>query len=170
MELSKIKIYILISFAIVLVACNPFAPEKYEGDNVSNILGDQSTVNGVFQNWRYSYIFKDTLVYSRLLDEDFTFIYRNYDDGVDYSWGKRVDMRATRNLFDSTESIDLIWNEIIFEFGDSLSKNISRSFNLQIAFDASDIGRITGRANIQLERSNADSVWQIVSWRDESNY
>jgi hypothetical protein len=90
--------------------------------------------------------------------------------GIDNSWGKDIDLRTTRTLFDSTESIDLIWNEIIFEIGDSLSKNILRSFNLQLSFRADDITRINGRANIQLVRSKVEDNWKIQQWRDESNY
>lgn len=168
MVLSKIKILLLITF--LLSACNPFAPSRYEGDETNLVLGDQTTVEGVFQNWRYAYIFADTSVYSHLLNDDFTFIYRNYELGIDNSWGKAVDLRTTRTLFDSTESIDLIWNEIVFELGDSLSKNILRSFNLQLVFRADDVTRINGRANIQLERESVKDNWQIVQWRDESNY
>lgn len=168
MVLSKVKILLLITF--LLSACNPFAPSRYEGDETNLVLGDQTTVEGVFQNWRYAYIFADTSVYSNLLDDDFTFIYRNYELGIDNSWGKAVDLRTTRTLFDSTESIDLIWNEIVFELGDSLSKNILRSFSLQLVFRADDVTRINGRANIQLERESIKDYWQIVQWRDESNY
>lgn len=164
------KIKILLLTLLFLTACNPFAPSKYTGEEGNLVLGDQMTVEGVFQNWRYAYIFADTSVYSNLLDEEFTFIYRNYELGIDNSWGKDIDLRTTRTLFDSTESIDLIWNEIIFEIGDSLSKNILRSFNLQLSFRADDVTRINGRANIQLVRSKVDEVWKIQQWRDESNY
>jgi hypothetical protein len=167
MVFPKIKILLL---ATVLCSCNPFAPSQYDGNDEIIVIGDQTTVEGVFQNWRYSYIFADTSVYSNLLAEDFSFVYRNYDLGIDNSWGRDVDLRTTRTLFDSTESIDLIWNEIIYEIGDSLSKNILRSFNLQLAFSAEDIARINGRANIQLIRNKADDEWKIEVWRDESNY
>ena len=168
MVLFKVKIFLLV--VVLITACNPFAPSKYSGDEGNLVLGDKTTVEGVFQSWRYSYIFADTSVYSSLLDDDFTFIYRNYELGIDNSWGKEVDLRTTRTLFDSTESIDLIWNEIVFEIGDSLSKNILRSFNLQLVFRADDITRINGRANIQLEREDPAERWKIVQWRDESNY
>lgn len=167
MVFSKIKILLL---ALIFCSCNPFAPSQYEGDQDALVIGDQTKVEGVFQNWRYSYIFADTSVYSNLLSENFSFVYRNYDLGIDNSWGKEVDLRTTRTLFDSTESIDLIWNEIIYEIGDSLSKNILRSFNLQLVFGAEDITRINGRANIQLIRKEVDDDWKIEVWRDESNY
>ena len=167
MVFPKIKILLL---TIVLSSCNPFAPSQYDGQDETVVIGDQTEVEGVFQNWRYSYIFTDTTVYSNLLAEDFSFVYRNYDLGIDNSWGRDVDLRTTRTLFDSTESIDLIWNEIIYEIGDSLSKNLLRSFNLQLVFSADDIARINGRANIQLVRENTDEEWRIEVWRDESNY
>lgn len=167
MVFSKVKILLL---AIVFCSCNPFAPSQYDGEDETIVVGDQTKVEGVFQNWRYSYIFADTSVYSNLLAEDFSFVYRNYDLGIDNSWGRDVDLRTTRTLFDSTESIDLIWNEIIYEIGDSLSKNILRSFNLQLVFSAEDIARISGRANIQLVRDNHEDEWKIEVWRDESNY
>jgi hypothetical protein len=167
MVFSKIKILLL---TIILCSCNPFAPSQYEGDQDALVIGDQTKVEGVFQNWRYSYIFADTSVYSNLLDENFSFVYRNYDLGIDNSWGREVDLRTTRTLFDSTESIDLIWNEIVYEIGDSLSKNILRSFNLQLVFGSEDITRINGRANIQLIRKEVDDDWKIEVWRDESNY
>ena len=169
MVLFKIKILLLVVL-LVLSSCNPFAPSKYTGEEGNLVLSDQMTVEGVFQNWRYAYIFADTSVYSNLLDDKFTFICRNYELGIDNSWGKDIDLRTTRTLFDSTESIDLIWNEIIFEIGDSLSKNILRSFNLQLSFKADDITRINGRANIQLVRNNSNEIWKIQQWRDESNY
>lgn len=168
MVIPKIKILLLI--ALFITACNPFAPSKYDGENSNTVLGNQRTVDGVFQNWRYAYIFADTSVYSNLLSDNFTFIYRNYELGIENSWGKEIDLRTTKTLFDSTESIDLLWNEIIFEIGDSLSKNILRSFNLQLVFHADDITRINGRANIQLERKDPKDEWKIVQWRDESNY
>jgi len=167
MVFSKIKILLL---TIILCSCNPFAPSQYEGDQDALVIGDQTKVEGVFQNWRYSYIFADTSVYSSLLSDNFSFVYRNYDLGIDNSWGREVDLRTTRTLFDSTESIDLIWNEIIYEIGDSLSKNILRSFNLQLVFGSEDITRINGRANIQLIRKEVDDDWKIEVWRDESNY
>ena len=82
-------------FYIVLVGlfmsgcANPFAP-GLETSNASSspILGDQHTVDGVFKNFQYAYTFKDTLIYGQLLDPTFSFVYRDYDLGVDVSWGR----------------------------------------------------------------------------------
>ena len=159
--------------AVVLLATsscvNPFAPslDRSGGDNV---LGDQRTIEGLFQNFRYAYLFRDTLTYGRLLARNFTFVYRNYDQGIDVTWGRDEDMLATNGLFTAAQQLDLVWNNVILADGDSLSQNISRGFNLTITFNPADILRAQGRVNLLVERPNTSEPWKIVRWRDESNY
>ena len=124
----------------------------------------------MFQNFRYSYLTKDTLVYGRLLDTNFTFIYRDYDTGIDKSWGRDQDMIATSGLFRSSESLDLIWNNVVSSIGDSLSRDISRGFNLTLTFSASDVVFLQGRVNLRLPRSSSSDPWKIQRWRDETNF
>ncbi len=156
---------------LVLSSCiNPFAPRLAEDANATALLGDQRTVEGLFQNFRYAYTFQDTLVYSQLLDQDFTFIYRDYERGVDVSWGRNDEMRATAGLFRNAQSLELTWNEIVFSTGDSLRLDITRSFNLVIIFNPADIIQVDGRVNFRLIRPHPDSVWKILRWRDESNF
>lgn len=155
----------------VLFSCqNPFAPAIYDYQDSTSILGDQTTVEGIFTNWRYSYLFKDTTVYGNLLADDFKFYYKNYDEGVDRFWSRNDDMITTSRLFSASQNIDLIWNQSVSAFGDSLYQDISRGFSLQIQFAANDIIRVQGRANIILQRANSQNNWKITSWRDESNY
>jgi len=162
---------ILFSSMLFIISCNnPFAPGLAEDGSEHSILGDQKTVEGVFQNFRYSYIFKDTVVYGNLLHNDFTFVYRDYDRGVDVSWGRDEDMLSTNGLFQGTQNLDLIWNDIVLEIGDSTLKDISRSFNLTVMFSASDVIRVQGRASFRLKRNNTQEIWRIIQWRDESNY
>ena len=53
--------YILILFFSFL-SCNPFAPGIEEGNtSYSSLLGDQNTIEGLFQNFKYAYTLKDTL-------------------------------------------------------------------------------------------------------------
>ncbi len=156
---------------ILFFSCvNPFAPGLDKSSEESELLGDQRTIEGVFQNFRYAYTFKDTAVYSRLLDENFVFVYRDYDKGQDVSWGKVDEMRATYGLFRNTQNLDLIWNNIIVDSGDSLYRNVVRSFNLTVTFNPADIVKIDGRANFILQRRSPSEPWLIVFWRDESNY
>ncbi len=163
--------FLYLTASIFILSCvNPFAPGLDRSAEELELLKDQRTIEGVFQNFRYAYVFKDTAVYSRLLDENFVFVYRDYDKGQDISWGKVDEMKATYGLFRNTQNLDLIWNNIIVDSGDSLYRNVVRSFNLTITFNPADIVRIDGRANFILQRRGLEEPWLIVFWRDESNY
>ena len=149
---------------------NPFAPGLAGIDSGDDILGDQKTIEGLFQNFRYSYLFKDTLVYGGLLNDDFRFIFRDFDKGVDESWGRDEDMRTTSGLFMATQNLDLNWNDVVNSVGDSLVQDISRGFNLTVIFSPTDVITIFGRVNLRITRQNSETVWRISQWRDESNF
>ncbi len=167
-----------ILFAIIVMilsisSCtNPFAPKLADSSKSFPIISDQKTPDGVFQNFRYSYIFKDTLVYGKLLSDNFTFVYRNYDLGMDNSWGRDEDMLTTNGLFQASQNLDLIWNEIVIAAytSDSLTADISRGFTLTITFSPTDIIRVQGRVNLRLARNDLKDIWKILIWRDESDY
>jgi hypothetical protein len=176
-----IKLLAYFGFLLIMYSCNPFAPALNVGVGGNAIITDQTTDDGVFENFRYAYIFKDTVVYGNLLDNNFTFIYRNYNQegvGVDISWGRDEDMITTSRLFSACQSLDLIWNEKIISIedtmkvGDSLVwiRDISRGFTLTVVFSPTDIIPVQGRANFRLTRSNPVNPWKILIWRDESNY
>jgi hypothetical protein len=135
-----------------------------------SILGDQTTVDGVFQNLRYAYQFKDTLIYGNLLNDDFRFIFTNYEKGIDESWGRDEDMLTTSRLFLASKNIDLTWNEVTNEIGDSVLKDISRGFNLNVIFSTTDMINIYGRVNLRITRKTTKDEWKISIWRDESNF
>ncbi len=165
------KIYILLILIILISGClNPFAPKLVEEATPKGIITDQKTIEGVFQNFRYSYIFKDTSVYSRLLDENFVFVFRNYDIGVDVTWGKEEDLRTTFGLFQATSNIDLIWSDSYFSFGDSTEQIVQRGFSLTLNFSPSDVVRLQGKANFKLIFDTKDSIWKINYWRDETYF
>ncbi len=171
---NQIKFFFIIVFALLTIvlfqACiNPFAP-KIVDNETQNILSDQKTIEGVFDNFRYAYMFKDTVVYGKLLAEDFVFVFRNYDKGIDVSWGRSEDMISTYRLFNATQNIELLWNNVLTPSGDSLLVEVSRGFTLTIIFNPSDIVKIQGRAIFRLKRNDTNSPWLIILWRDESNY
>lgn len=150
---------------------NPFAPafdENIGGDKPA--ISDQKDITGVFQNFNYAYTFKDTTIYGRLLAQDFTFTYRDYDRGFDVSWGRFDEMRTTLGLFQNAQRLDLIWNNIVLLTQDSTSANIVRSFNLTIVFNPSDVIRVDGRVNLALRKDNETQQWKIIRWIDESNF
>lgn len=161
-------IIIYCSLFITLSSCENIFSPKLDNETPTSILTDQKTVEGVFQNFKYAYTFKDTTVYGNLLAEDFIFTYRDYELGFDISWDRATEMRTTNGLFLSAQKLEVVWNNIIFQGGDSLQQNIKRSFNLTITFNPSDITRLNGFVDMNLHRNSADEIWKIIRWRDES--
>jgi hypothetical protein len=167
--------YVRCSAFLVLVCslscCNPFAPTiDNSSDNGNTLIADQRTTEGVFQNIRYAYAFKDTTIYGQLLPHDFTFTYRDYDKMRDVSWGRDDEMLTTSRLFDNAMNLNLVWNNIVGYSGDTLRSIITRSFNLTVTFNPSDVIRVDGRVSLDLRRSSGDASWMIAQWKDESNY
>ena len=153
---------------IIVPSCDNIFSPALDLSTPSSILTDQKTVEGLFQNFKYAYTFKDTTVYGNLISEDFIFIYRDYESGVDVSWDRPTEMRTTNGLFLSAQKLEIIWNNIIFQGGDSLIQNVKRSFNLTITFNPNDITRINGFVDMNLYRNSSEDVWKIQRWRDES--
>lgn len=150
---------------------NPFSPSlDREFDKNEGFISDQKDIEGVFKNFQYAYTFKDTIIYGKLLDDNFLFIYRDYDKGYDVSWGRDEDVRITNTLFNSVLKADLIWNNIVSRTEDSLNANVIRGFNLTFTFNPTDIIRVDGRVNLTLERNSTADKWCITRWRDESNF
>ncbi|MCI0449070.1 MAG: hypothetical protein L0Y79_04690 [Chlorobi bacterium] len=148
---------------------NPFSPKIDNSTSTENILTDQKTVEGLFQNFKYSYTFKDTSIYGQLLAEDFVFSYFDYDLGADVTWDRATDMRTTNGLFINTQDLKLIWNNIVFEEGDSVLVDVTRSFNLTITFNPNDVINFYGFVDMTLTRPSADDKWRIKRWKDLTN-
>lgn len=96
------------------------------------------------------------------------FTYRDYVSGFDVSWDRATEMRTTNGLFNNAQKLEVVWNNIIFQGGDSLIQNVKRSFNLTITFNPSDIVRLNGFADMTMTRNATADVWKIMRWRDES--
>jgi len=162
---------ILILFIFIFGCTNPFAPKFDEdpGDQSSTIT-DLKTVEGVFQNFQYAYTFKDTLIYGEFIAPDFVFSFRDYENEIDVSWGREEEMRATYGLFQNTQRLDLIWNNIVFSNVDSVNANIVRGFNLTVTYNPTDIDRADGRVEISLRKNAVTGKWQITRWIDRSNF
>lgn len=169
----KNKPYIIIGLIFLFIwGCkNPFAPSFDENlDQNQSGLSDLKTIEGVFRNFQYAYSFKDTLIYGELIAPDFIFTYRDYEQGFDVSWARDEDMRTTDGLFQNSQRLDLIWNNIVLSTEDSLTANIIRSFNLNITFNPTDVVRVDGRVNLSLRKDATTEKWQITKWIDESNF
>lgn len=163
-----ILIIIAVCSLIFVSSCDNIFSPGLDLSTPSSILTDQKTVEGLFQNFKYAYTFKDTTVYGNLISEDFIFIYRDYESGFDVSWDRPTEMRTTNGLFLSAQKLEIIWNNIVFQGGDSLIQNVKRSFNLTITFNPNDITRINGFVDMNLFRNSSEEVWKIQRWRDES--
>lgn len=153
-------------------ACtNPFAPARNDSiGNANTPLGDQRTVDGFFQKFSYAYAYKDTTIYGQLLCDTFTFAFRDYSQNADVSWGRDEEMHTTYGLFQNTQNLSLIWNQIILQTGDSLNQQITRAFDLTITFNPEDVEFISGNADLTLIRAHPDSAWTLTYWHDNSNY
>jgi hypothetical protein len=168
-----IKIKNILPFGLITIllsSCiNPFAPKlDNELGSGSSLISDQKDIEGIFQNLQYAYTFKDTTIYSGLLNNKFTFTYRDYEEEIDKAWGRDEEMRITHSLFNNAERLDLIWNNIVAITSDST--NVVRGFNLTITFNPTDVIFVDGRVNLQLSKANTSKKWQIITWIDESNF
>lgn len=133
-------------------------------------MSDQKTIEGVFQNFQYAYTFKDTTIYGRLIDYNFTFTYLDYDLGYNVSWGRDDEMKTTYGLFQNSQRLDLIWNNIVMATEDSTTATIVRGFNLTVTFTPTDVIRIDGRVNMSLRKDPSSQKWLITNWIDQSNF
>jgi len=157
----------------MLVACNPFAPGLDDSsDNTTKLLSDQKMPDGIFQNLKYAYTLRDTSIYGQLLNGNFTFVYHDYDRGVDVTWGRDEEMRTTYGLFQNAQRLDILWNDIVSSSVDSTNTKemVKRGFNLTVTFNPSDIVYVDGYVNLTLGRMQAQDPWMILRWDDESNF
>lgn len=151
--------------------CNPFAPGvDPDLQENSSVLGDQRTILGAFQNIQYAYTYRDTLIYGGLLHPEFQFRYFNPDRGSDVIFNRDEEIRTTYNLFKGASLLDLQWNDIIGQEGDSIETDVTRSYTLRIALQANDVLRIEGRATLRFVRTAPTDVWLIRTWRDDSSF
>lgn len=159
--------------SLSLSACNPFAPGFDDNPaGPGTVLGDRTTIEGVFQDIKYSYTFRDTTIFGQVLHQDFLFSYRDYDRGTDVVWGRDDEMRITMSLFRNVQQLDLIWNNVLSQSVDSagVSASVSRYFTLTVTFNPSDILRADGYVTLALVRPSSDLEWQVYRWRDDSEF
>ncbi|MGO9482734.1 MAG: hypothetical protein ACLP05_13270 [Candidatus Kryptoniota bacterium] len=157
--------------AFFFLSCeNIFAPKLATQEiTVGGILSDQTTIDGVFQNFVYAYTFMDTSVYTKLIAPNFTFTYWDYDNNVPVAWGRDDEMRSTYNMFELVNRLTLSWNSISSSTQDSLHATVTRAYTLEVAFNPADITDVDGTAYFEMERSSSSAPWQISLWQDITN-
>ncbi|MCZ6705997.1 MAG: hypothetical protein O6942_08875 [Bacteroidetes bacterium] len=169
--MRKPSLFVVTVWALSMIAaCNPFAPALEEGDPFGGLIGDQTTIEGFFTNFKNAYELRDLSLYEPLLDSSFTFLWRDYDAQVDREWGFAQDLETTRRLFQNSSLIRLQWNQIITQ--DNLvpqfEVRVVRSFNLTVTLEQGDVFRTDGNVNFNLSRKDSTAVWKLKRWRDES--
>ena len=173
MEASMKNTFIILFITpalIVSLSChNPFAPLLETGSTFQT-CSDYKVIDNLLCSFRNAYAFKDTTLYGSLLAAGFTFSYTDYDRVVEVTWGRNDEMRSTYGLFQSVQSLSLVWNNEISSSGSDTLRSIIRGFNLTVTFNSSDISRVDGYANLTFERVSVNDPWKIIHWRDESNF
>jgi hypothetical protein len=159
----------------VLISCNPFAPSLTDGQPNSNTITQQKTPRDVLTNFRYAYVFKDSLVYSDVLDSSFQFISKNYGTSppTNINWGRDVDIRTTTRLFRHFQFLELEWGAVLSKINEN-SQTDSLSSEMKITFQLTlDSGRqiptIKGEALFNFIK-NSDGIWKITRWEDLSSF
>lgn len=122
-----VKYAIMLIISLLLYSCNVFSPDYEHFDNIS-LRGDNKTVNGLMQNFVYSYTFKDSFLYEELLHDDFTFEYDN--DGTPETWNRDEDIRITKRIFRNFKNIDLQFNTIFSDSTNYEMDTVFTSFNI----------------------------------------
>jgi hypothetical protein len=169
-----------VTFIFLLAFCgsclNPFAPSlSDEKTNKNQILTNQTSPEDVLINFSYAYNFKDSLVYSDLLDSTFIFISRNFATNpvTSINWGRDVDIQTTVRLFRHFETVDLIWGGTVFLnfFNDSTEAEIKKTFQLTLD-GGEEIPTLNGEALFYMRKQiiNSEPFWRITRWEDLSTF
>lgn len=155
---------------LILSACNPFAPELKDDIDLSNVITDQQSPEDVLQNFKVAYTFKDSLLYSDVLEESFVFEFFDPNlppSGGFVTWGRDVDLKTTGQLFREFDVIDLVWLNTLFEESENGLERRFIRFNLSL-FGSELNFIVTGTAIFTFEFNQDDGKWRIVRWKDES--
>ena len=149
---------------IILISCNIFSPEYERFSGVTG-SGDNSTIEGLMNNFVYSYAFRDSFLYADLLHEDFIFEYDN--GGIYESWSKEEDVRITKRMFRSFNKIDLIFNTLFPQTIIAPDTTVFTSFRIDF-HTSGEIISLTGfsRFTFSKETEDGSERYYIKFWSD----
>jgi hypothetical protein len=169
-------LYSLFLFIIFFLSCrNPFAPAK-AGDEipVSFLITQQKSPEEVLENFRYAYTFKDSLVYSEVLNDTFIFISVDYKEypPQPLNWGRDIELKTTGRMFRFFSNLDLTFNNIVFRdtLENSLTDNLPKVIDQKITYTLTlDGGRsippLNGEVIFRFIRRK--EKWYISRWEDQ---
>ncbi len=165
--------HLIISSVVIvaLSACwNPFAPTEGVLDGVASLtLTEQRTPDEVLQNFRYAYIYRDSVAYSRLFDTSFVFLYEDPDigggaGGYNY-WGLDTELRTTGALFRRFDHFTLVWNATIaIDTSQDGEISLTKTFDLSVG----GVKPFSGNAIFDFREDSTENVWLITRWQDQS--
>jgi hypothetical protein len=162
----------LLITSLFWVACwNPFAPRLAQSLESSDlVVTNQQSPEEVLQNFKVAYTFRDSLLYSDILDTAFIFIYFNPDEGTSGrfdSWGRDTDLRTTGRMFRHFQVLDLVWTTTLYEQKGESTGEMSKGFDLTFVAEDFDF-KLSGKAVFSF-RKCLDNKWRITRWKDESD-
>lgn len=163
----------LILYTIILISqgCNPFAPSLTDDFGTSYIITEQQSPQEVMTNFKFAYNFKDSLVYSDLIDSSFIFVSKDFSTNpvTDLSWGRDDELRSTAGLFKNFRVLKLDWNRTIYELftnTDSSRVELKQSFLLTLNLGV-DPTTYSGEAIFTLVKKTSGK-WKIIRWEDSN--
>jgi len=164
-----------LTIIIILASCNPFAPALTDAESNNGRITQQKTPRDVLTNFRYAYVFKDSLVYSDVLDSSFQFISKNYGTSppTNINWGRDVDIRTTTRLFRHFDVLELDWGSNLLKDadimeGDTLLSEMKITFQLTLD-GGREIPTIKGEALFNFIKKSR-GIWKITRWEDLSSF
>jgi len=181
MKLLKLpKSLPLLGLIFTMGCINPFAPSLTDNPGAQNqILTEQKTPEDVLINFSYAYNFKDSLVYSDLLDSSFLFISKNFatDPVTNISWGRDVDIKTTVGLFHHFQTLNLVWEATVYSRflnEERTQKEIKKSFKLTLD-GGIEFPPISGEALFLFRKRiinppDTSGIWKITRWEDLSRF
>ena len=150
---------------------NPFAPKLTQSlESSTLVVTAQQSPAEVLQNFKVAYTFRDSLLYSDLMDTAFQFVYFNADEetsGRFESWGRDVDLRITGRMFRHFQVLDLVWKATLFEFRNDTTGEMSKGFDLTLVAEDFDY-KLSGKAVFSFRKCR-DNKWRIIRWKDDSD-
>lgn len=164
----------IIPLIFTLSCVNPFAPGLTTIGSHSSIITSQKSPKEVLTNFRYAYVFKDSLIYSDVLDSSFLFISTNYSTSppTSINWGRDIDIKTTNGLFRHFNVLELDWGDIpaLYPETDSLNSTSKIKLTFQLTLDGGrEIPTIKGEAEFDFLK-NPRGIWKITRWKDLSSF
>ncbi len=175
----RIKVYLkwavgsyLLAFLIITSCSNPFAPAEADGSRSGSILlTEQKTPEEVLQNFQFSYTFKDSLVYSELLDSTFIFLSTDFNESppVPIVWNRDQELRTAGKMLRFFNTLDLTFNLISSSVAETDSEGEPTRIDHRLTFTltldgGTQIPTLIGRVIFTYVRRG--ERWLISRWEE----